>query len=290
VSRTAKTAAPPRLKGLMFDLDGTLLLSDRALSGYEILPGAAELLTELVRRAFPFVVLTNGTAYPPAEQAAKLRSAGLPVRDECMLTPSSVAADLMVRAGVQRALVLGSPGVGQALRDVGIETVGERGERDVQAVYVGWYPECTMQAIEAACHAVWAGAQLYVASDVPFFATKQGRTMGYSYAIAGAIRRVTRAPMILTGKPSLHALRFVARRLGLRRCDLGIVGDDPSVEIIMARRGGAKAFAVSTGVTAREEWERQTGLRRPEHVLRCLGDLLESVAPLPSEIRQGAIR
>ena len=274
------------MKGLILDLDGTLLLSDRSLGGYEILPGAAELLTELTLRAFPFVVLTNGSAYPPAEQAAKLRSAGLPVRDECMLTPSSVAADLMVRAGVSRALVLGSSGVGQALRDAGIETVqtGERGERDVQAVYVGWYPECTMKAIEAACHAIWAGARLYVASDVPFFATKEGRTMGYSYAITGAIRRVTRAPMILTGKPSLHALRFVARRLGLRRRDLGIVGDDPAVDIMMARRGGAQAFGVTTGVTAREEWERQTGVKRPEHVLRRLGDLLDSVPQGPPTV------
>jgi 4-nitrophenyl phosphatase len=272
----------PRLKGLMFDLDGTLLLSDRSLGNYEILPGAAELLMELARRGFPFVVLTNGSAYPPAEQAATLRKLGLPVRDECMLTPSSVAADLMVRAGVQRALVLGGAGVGQALRDARIETVqvGESGEREVDAVYVGWYPECTIKAIEAACEAIWAGARLYVASDVPFFATKQGRTMGYSYAIVGAIRRVTRAPMILTGKPSLHALRFVARRLGLRRGDVGIVGDDPSVEIIMARRGGAKAFGVTTGVTADEEWARQTGLRRPEQVLRHLGDLLERLDPV----------
>ncbi|HWX80729.1 MAG TPA: HAD hydrolase-like protein [Steroidobacteraceae bacterium] len=292
MNRIAKSAAPPHLKGLMFDLDGTLLLSDRSLGGYEILPGAAELLTELSRRAFPFVVLTNGSAYPPAEQAEKLRRAGLPVRDECMLTPSSVAADLMRRARIRRALILGSSGVGQALRDAGIETLqaGERGERDVQAVYVGWYPECTMQAIEAACHAIWAGARLYVASDVPFFATKQGRTMGYSHAITGAIRRVTGAPMILTGKPSLHALRFVARRLGLRRRELGIVGDDPSVEIIMARRGGAKAFAVTTGVTARKEWERQTGLRRPERILRRLGELLESVAASPSTIGEGAVR
>jgi HAD superfamily hydrolase (TIGR01450 family) len=292
VNKTAPTAAPPRLKGLMFDLDGTLLLSDRSLGGDEILPGAAELLTELVRRVFPFVVLTNGSAYPPAEQAAKLRKLGLPVRDECMLTPSCVAADLMVRAGVRRALVLGSSGVGQALRDARIETVqvGEPGEREVQAVYVGWYPECTMKAIEAACHAIWAGARLYVASDVPFFATKQGRTMGYSYAIVGAIRRVTRAPMILTGKPSLHALRFVARRLKLRYRDLGIVGDDPSVEIIMARRGGAKAFAVTTGTTARDEWERQTGLRRPDQMLRHLGDLLESVPPVPADIRDGVMR
>jgi len=288
MSRSARVAAPARVKGLMFDLDGTLLLSDRSLGGYEVLPGAAELLTELTRRSFPFVVLTNGTAYHPAEQAAKLRRAGLPVRDESMLTPSSVAADLMARAGVRRALVLGGSGVGQALRDARIETthVGERGEREVQAVYVGWYPECTMKCIEAACHAIWAGAQLYVASDVPFFATKEGRSMGYSYAIVGAIRRVTAAPMILTGKPSLHALRFVARRLGMRRRDLGVVGDDPSVEIIMARRGGARAFAVSTGVTSREEWERQSGLRRPELVLRRLGDLLETVFPLRSEARE----
>src|SRR5260370_36726214 len=129
-----------------------------------------------------------------------------------------------------------------------------------------------MKAIEAACHAIWAGARLYVASDVPFFATKQGRTMGYSYAIVGAVRRVTRAPMILTGKPSPDALRFVARKLGLRRCDVGVVGDDPSVEIIMARRGGAKAFAVTTGVTSGEGWQRRSGLARPDHVLAPLGD------------------
>ena len=292
MNRPSQSAAPPHLKGLMFDLDGTLLLSDRSLGNYEILPGAAELLTELARRAFPFVVLTNGSAYPPAEQAAKLRGLGLPVSDECMLTPSSVAADLMLRAGVQRALVLGSAGVGQALRDARIETVqvGERGEREVDAVYVGWYPDCTMKGIEAACEAIWAGAKLYVASDVPFFATKQGRTMGYSYAIVGAIRRVTRAPMILTGKPSLHALRFVAQRLGLQRRDVGIVGDDPSVEILMARRGGAKAFAVTTGVTASEEWARQTGLRRPEQVLGRLGDLLERLAPVPRDLLNGEMR
>lgn len=290
--RVARAAALPRLKGFMFDLDGTLLLSDRSLGGYEILPGAVDLLSELARRSVPFAVLTNGSAYPPAEQAARLRSAGLPVGDESMLTPSSIAADLMVRDGVQHALILGSQGVGQALRDAGIVTVqpGELRGREVQAVYVGWYPECTMKAIEAACHAIWAGARLYVASDVPFFATKQGRAMGYSHAIVGAIRRVTRAPMTLTGKPSLHALRFVARRLGLRRRDLGIVGDDPSVEIIMARRGGARAFGVTTGVTPQAEWARQTGLRRPDRVLRRLGELLECVSANQATSHEGEKR
>ena len=261
----------------MFDLDGTLLLSDRSLGGYEILPGAVELLSELERRSVPFVVLTNGSAYPPAEQAAKLRAHGLPVADAHMLTPSSIAAELMVRHGVRRALILGSRGVGHALAAAGIETVhtGEPGDRDVQAVYVGWHPDCTMKDIEAACLAIWAGATLYAASDVPFFATKQGRTIGYSYAILGALRRMTRARVVLTGKPSLHALRHVARKLKLPCRAIGVVGDDPAVEIIMARRGGATSFGVTTGVTAADAWALETGKRRPDHVLRSLGELLE---------------
>jgi ribonucleotide monophosphatase NagD (HAD superfamily) len=96
------TKALARIKGLMFDLDGTLLLSDRSLGGYDILPGAVQVLTEITRRGLPFVILTNGSAYPPAQQAAKLRGYGLPVPDERMLTPSSVAADLMTRHGVKR--------------------------------------------------------------------------------------------------------------------------------------------------------------------------------------------
>jgi 4-nitrophenyl phosphatase len=274
-------AVPPadllaRVRGLMFDLDGTLLLSDRALGGYEVLPGAVEVLEELTRRAFPFVVLTNGSAYPPAEQAAKLRGLGLPVPDECMLTPSSVTADVMRRRGIQRALILGSRGVGGALEHAGIQIVhtGEAGDRDVQAVYVGWHPDCHMRDIEAACEAIWGGAKLYVASDVPFFASKSGRAMGYSYAIVGAIRRMTRVPMILTGKPSLHALSFVARRLGVPRGSVGVIGDDPVVEVMMARRGGAVAMGVTTGVTDARRWEQQTGTRRPDWVPARLPDLL----------------
>jgi HAD superfamily hydrolase (TIGR01450 family) len=275
--------ALPTLKGFMFDLDGTLLLSDRSLGGYEVLPGAIEVLATLKDRAIPFVVLTNGSAYPPAEQAAKLRGIGLPIADEQMFTPSSVAAELMKRRGVKRALILGKRGVGQALADGGIEVVfpGEPRATEVQAVYIGWHPDCNMKDIEAACQAIWAGAKMYVASDVPFFATRGGRSMGYSYAIVGAVRRMTKASMILTGKPSPHALRFVAKKLGIPAHEVGVVGDDPLVEIIMARRGGATAFGVTTGTTALAEWASQPKLRQPHRVLTEIRELLTCGAIAP---------
>jgi NagD protein len=206
-----------------------------------------------------------------------------------MLTPSTVAADHMSRHGIKRALVLGKPGAGRELEDAGVEVVFTGGPRpsEVDAVYVGWYPECGMKDIETACHAIWGGAKLYVASDVPFFATKHGRAMGYSYAIVGAIRRVTRAPIRLMGKPSLHALRLAARRLRVAVREMAVVGDDPQVEIIMARRGGATAFGVTTGVTALDEWARQPPARQPHRVLTQLRELL-TLGLIPEAARADA--
>jgi len=272
----ARASLPGGIRGVMFDVDGTLLLGSRSLGDYEVLPGAIEVLTTLRARQVPFALLTNGSAYPPAEQAAKLRGVGLPVEDGQMLTPSTIAADLMQRRGIRRTLVLGTRGVGHALQQAGIETVytGEARATEVGAVFVGWHPECGMKDIEAACHAIWAGAALYVASDVPFFATRQGRSIGYSFAITAAIRRLTRAPMILTGKPSVRALRFVAKRLSVPVRSLAVVGDDPVVEILMARRAGATALAVTTGTTGREQWARQTLARRPHVILEDLREVL----------------
>ncbi len=270
------------VKAFLFDLDGTLVLTDRSLSGYQVLPGAIELLSELNTRGIRYVVFTNGTNYPSSEQAPKLRAVGLPISDDALLNPSSVAADIMPRRGVKRVLVLGTPGVGHALAGVGMQTVftHDEGTDRVDAVYIGWHPDCRMKDIEAAAKAIWNGAQLYVASDVPFFATAGGKTMGYSYAISAAVRRITRAPMVLTGKPSLHALRLAAKKLGVPMSRVGVVGDDPLVEMIMARRGSAVGFGVTTGICQASDWARQPKGRRPHRVLRSLGDLL-AVARCP---------
>jgi HAD superfamily hydrolase (TIGR01450 family) len=275
-SRNGSRKVLGSIEGFMFDLDGTLVLTNSSLSSYSLLPGAVEVLNELNARGLPFVVLTNGTAYPAAVQAPKLRALGLPIPDEALLTPSSVAADLMPRRGIKRVLVLGTPGVGHALREAGIETLvaGEDGGEQVQAVYIGWHPDCRMKDIETAVKAIWNGAELYVASDVPFFATASGKTMGHSHAIAAAVRKLTRAPMVLTGKPSLHALRFVSRRLGIPMRRVAVVGDDPLVEMIMARRGHAVGIGVTTGISQAKDWAAQPLSRRPQRVLRDLGELL----------------
>jgi len=260
----------------MFDVDGTLVLGDRNSHGYTVLPGAIEVLETLVRRGMPYLLLTNGSTTPPTEQAARLRGVGLPVADAQMLTPSSIAAAYFVRHGIRRVLMLGTPGVGRALTDRAIEVVrpGEPEAETCRAVYVGWHPDCTMADIEVAVRAIWAGAQLTTASAVPFFATRGGRSIGYSHAIVAAIRSLTGARAIVLGKPSPHAFRHVAKLLGVPAAEIAVVGDDPQLEISMARRSGAVGIAVTTGLTDREAWRAQPAARRPDHVLEGVGDLL----------------
>ena len=263
-------------EGVMFDLDGTLILSNRELGQYRVLPGAVELLEELDRRGLPFVALTNGSAYPAAQQAPRLAALGLPIGADRLFTPNSVAVGLFKAKGVERVLVLGTEGVSAALEQEGIATCvpGNVDAEKADAVYVAWHPDCTMTDIHAACTAVLNGAAFYCASDVPFFATQSGPAFGYSCAIAGAIVRVTGVEPELTGKPSQHALRFVASQLGVVQERVAVIGDDPRVEIEMAQVGGAIGVGVTTGTTSREQWAAQDAIRRPHHVIDSLAEFL----------------
>ena len=96
------------------------------------------------------------------------------------------------------------------------------------------------------------------------FATLLGAIAGYS-ALARSLL-----------DPSLQALRFVAKRLKLPVRDIAVVGDDPLVEVLMARRGGATALGVLTGMTNREEWAQKPESQRPHHVLGNLRDILNN--------------
>src|SRR5262252_716303 len=271
-------------RGFIFDMDGTLVLGDRVNHGLRPLPGAVAMLEWVRERGLPWMVFTNGTNRTPAHFARVLREAGLPVPDDQMMTPASSAVVMFTKRGYKRVMVLGGDGLAEPLRGAGIEVLPPDAEAagTVDAVFVGWFPEFTMPALEAACEAVWGGAALFSASQTPFFAAANGRALGTSRAITAMIRSLTGCRLTVTGKPSLDALRAAAARLGVRPADIAVVGDDPLLEVPMAHRGHALAIAVDTGLGDATAYDHLPESRRPHLRLRGVDELLEICQKLNS--------
>ena len=271
-------------RGFIFDMDGTLALGDRVNHGLAALPGAVDMLAWVRERGLPYVVFTNGTNRTPHHFAKVLRDAGLDVPDDQMMTPASSAVVMFTKRGYKRVMVLGTDGLTEPLREAGIEVVPpvEAAEdtrpseepAGVDAVFVGWFREFTMSHLEAACHAVWSGAELYSASETPFFAVAGGRALGTSRAISAMIRSVTGCRLTVTGKPSLDALRAAAARLGVPARHIAVVGDDPLLEVPMAHRGRALAIAVQTGLAGPDAYDHLPPDKRPHLHLRGIDELL----------------
>ncbi len=262
-------------RGFVFDLDGTLVLGDRNNQGLAPLPGAVELLRWVAGQGLPFAVFTNGTTKTPQQLAQALRSIGFVLSDDAVLTPASSAAAVFTRRGYHRVLVLGGDGVAEPLRAAGLDVVLPDGRpAEVDAVLAGWYPGFTLAALEAACHAVWAGARLYSCSQSLFFATAGGRAIGTSRAISAMIGSLTGARTQLVGKPSRSALSTAARRLKVPASSLVVVGDDPELEVPMAHRGRALAVAVSSGLGGPESYRHLPPDRQPHLHLTGVDELL----------------
>jgi 4-nitrophenyl phosphatase len=277
LDRTAKKGARERLakvRGFVVDLDGTLALGDKRGEGLVPLPGAIEFIERLNRGGTPYTVFTNGTLRTPRETAEKLRRAGFQVPDDRAMTPSSVAAEFFARRKLSPVLVLGCEGVWRPLEEAGVEVVlPHEHPRKAAAVYVGWYREFTMKCLEAAVDAMLNGAQLFSASNVPFFAASGGRALGTSFAICAMLTAFTKKEAKILGKPSAEALRCAARRLGLPQSQIAVVGDDPLCEIRLAHYGKALAVGITTGMASRSHFEAQRGRFRPHVVIDHLDEL-----------------
>jgi 4-nitrophenyl phosphatase len=268
-------------RGFIFDMDGTLALGDKLSGGHVAIPGAIELIDALRRKGTPFRVFTNGSAKPPPLLAASLRRAGLDVRDEEMMTPTTVAAAWLVAQGHKKVRVLGDRDVEVPVRDKGIEVVAPDAPADgVTAVYSAWFRGFGFGALEAACRDLWNGATLVTASHVPFFASKEGRAIGSSFAINVMLTALTDQPALVLGKPSAEAFRYAVADLGLKPEDaphVVVVGDDPALEMRMANDGGGISVGVATGLYSRDAMTKLDGAEKPLLALEGVGGLADYI-------------
>ncbi|WP_166791815.1 HAD-IIA family hydrolase [Cryobacterium frigoriphilum] len=270
------------VRGVMFDIDGCLVLSDGPSGhGGSVLPGASEAI-ELVRSSGrSLAAFTNGSMQTSAQIAASLRSMGLDIHDSEVLTPAVVAAETMQELYADLPLlVFGGSGVvddfeRRGLNLIDIDRALAGAPTNAAAVVIGWDTEFGKDKIQLAAEAVLAGAKLYCTSDAPSFASKERLNVGVSGFITVGLSHVTGRPYRVLGKPSEEAIKVVSRRLQVHPSQMLIVGDDLTLECQMARRAGALGCLVTTGTHSAADAAAAPAEQRPDFIVDSMIELVQ---------------
>jgi HAD superfamily hydrolase (TIGR01458 family) len=230
------------VRGWLFDVEGVLHV------GSEPVPGARELLEDLVTREIPFRLLTNTTTASRATLGARLRAIGLPVTEELLITAPMATAAYVRRCfpGVP-CYLLAKGDAGDDFRAAGVPIVGPDGEPDAGVVVIGGAEdELTYARLNHAFRLLLGGAKLVGMHRNTAWRTADGMALGSGpFITALATAAGTRA--IVVGKPAAGFFRQAIRDLGLPAAELAMVGDDARNDLAPAQRLGLVGVLVRTG-------------------------------------------
>lgn len=224
----------------VLDCDGVIWLAD------DPIPGAAGAVAALRQRGQRVVFVTNNSYPARSSHLAKLEAMDMPTGDEDLITSAAATATLLEPG--ERALVLGGPGLLEALEARGVESVEPgtvRGADGVTAVVVGFDLKFDFARLAATTTALRAGARLITSNDDATFPTSSGLLPGAG-SFSAAVARAGGVEPVVAGKPFPPLVDLV------RRCVGGVdyvVGDRPSTDGELAVRLGARFALVLTGVT-----------------------------------------
>ncbi len=190
------------------------------------------------------VFLTNNSSMEIGAVISKLGDMGIEVDPDELIT-SALAAAALVEPG-QTALVCAGPGVEEALRERGANTVRE-GEAD--AVVVGWHPDFDYDRLKAAADAVMGGARLIGTNDDATYPTGDGPIPGGG-ALLAAVSVASGTEPVVAGKPHEPVAELIGERFGTIDT---LVGDRPSTDGKLAQRLGARFLLALSGVTKEDD-------------------------------------
>ncbi len=258
---------------LLLDAYGVLVNSAGAL------PGAAELIALLNRRAKPYFILTNDASKLPATAARRYRGFGLAIDEARFITSGQLLADHFTREGLAgaRCVVLGPADSVAYVEGAGGRPVPPAADFDALVVAdESGFPflETVDAVLSALFRAFDAGRKVHLVCPNPDLVYPSADGFGIaSGSVAGMLEaalalRYPRRGLRFTrlGKPHRTIFEEALRRSGTR--DMVMVGDQLETDIRGARAFGLDAVLAMTGVT--EDVAGVDDAVRPTYVLPSL--------------------
>ncbi|WP_232716469.1 HAD-IIA family hydrolase [Gordonia metallireducens] len=263
---TGSQALVDKYDALLLDLDGTVF------AGHQALPNAVDTLDRL---DIPRFFVTNNASRRPAEVAAHLRDLGFDATDDLVVTSAQSGARLLSEhlPPGSRALVIGTDGLAQEVREVGIGVTRSADDRPA-AVIQGHSTETGWAQLSEAALAIRAGA-LWVATNVDAtLPSERGLLVGNGSMVA-ALRNATGKEPLVAGKPAAPLMADAIARAAAN--SPLVVGDRLDTDIEGAHAVGIESALVLTGVSTVTDLLAAPPEQRPTYVIDDLAGVFDDI-------------
>jgi arabinose operon protein AraL len=269
------------IDGLIFDLDGTVYLGEKAL------PGAVETITKLRQMGKHLLFISNKPIAPRQEYASKLTHLGMLTRPEEVLTSGYILGKyLSSHFPHDRYYVVGEENLHSELRSFGLNITDELIEQDsmevinpmgIDAVIIAFDRTLDYRKLNTAYQALRNGAAFYATNSDKTCPMPGGELPDAGATIAYLEYLTSRKLELLAGKPSTMMVQAAIQKLGLPASRCLLIGDRLDTDIYMGQRAGIHTALVLTGVSRREDVTLTNN--PPEFTLEQLTDLLSIINP-----------
>ncbi len=253
------------MKGVIFDLDGTVYLSDH------LIPGARQVIEHLRGQDRRMVFVSNKPLQSRIDYAAKLTRLGVPTHPDDVINSSLVLTHYLSREMPGATVyAIGEPPLLEEL------AAGFRLSEDpdeIEVVIASFDRTFDYRKLNIGYQALRRGARFF-ATNADATCPIAGGEIPDAAAVIGALEGCSKRKVeLVVGKPSLLIVEAALERLGLPAGECLMVGDRVETDILMGHRAGMTTALVLTGVTRRADLAHAPA--QPDHVL-------ESIAEVPA--------
>ena len=223
------------VKGIVFDLDGTLYLGEKAVHG------AVETVSALAEQGYQVFYLTNNSGKTRRQIIQKLNKMGFREASAGNAYCGSYAISAYLAGNkITPVYVIGTDDLKGELMSYDI--MGEDGAA-VAAVVVGIDPSFSYKKITMALEAIDNGAKLIVANtDASYPVENNHRLPGCGAMVAAIVAATGHTPDFHVGKPNVYLLELLCREHNILPDEICVVGDMPESDIQMAANFGCQSI------------------------------------------------
>ncbi|MBF6159649.1 HAD-IIA family hydrolase [Nocardia cyriacigeorgica] len=249
-----------RTAGILYDIDGVLVTSWRAL------PGAPDAVRSLADRGLRRAFLTNTTSRTQAEIAERLCAAGIEVRAEEIVTAARLTVEYLRRNHPgARTWVLNHGDIEPDLAELELD------DDDPEVVVLGGAgPEFTHRALSHVVELMLDGVPVVAMQGGMTWATDDGLRIDTGTYLPG-LEAAGKATITVVGKPSATGFRTCAAAMDLPPEQVLMIGDDLHSDVLAAQDVGMTGVLVRTGKFRTAVLEASA--RQPDHVIDSIADL-----------------